>query len=77
MDEVIIGLLAILGGLGVFLLLTTLGGTILWWVWPIIPVVFPGLITSGYLTATITWFQAVGLSWISAILFKSSNIQNK
>ena len=77
-EKIKLGILAVLGGIGIFIALATLGGTILWLVWSsVIPAVLPGLIASGYLTATITWFQAVGLSWISAILFKSSNIQSK
>lgn len=52
-------------------LVAFLGGTIVWWLWPLsIPVVFPGLVTSGALTATLPWKAAVALTWLFTILLK-------
>ena len=55
-----------------------IGGTIVFWLWPhVIPAVFPGLVTGGFVVAKIAWGKAVLLSWLIAILFKSSSANAK
>jgi len=54
-----------------------LGGTIVYWVWPVaIPAAFPGLVASGVLAAKLAWWQAVCLTWIFGIMIKSSQTNN-
>ena len=54
-----------------------LSGTILWFIWPIaIPIVFPGVVASGMVSAIIPWWSAVCLTWIFGILIKSTQTNN-
>ena len=50
-----------------------LGGTIVWLIWPVaIPAAFPGLVASGALAVKLAWWQAVCLTWLFAILIKTT-----
>ena len=63
-------LTAIFAGIAVALLLAVIIATPLWLLWNwLMPVVF-GL-------KVITWWQALGLAWLSGILFKSSSTSTK
>jgi hypothetical protein len=74
---------ALLIGLGVMVLVALLalvGGTVVYWIWPIaIPAAFPGLVASGALAGKLGWWPAVGLTWIFGTLIKSTqtNTNNK
>lgn len=63
--------------LGVILIagiVALLGGTIVYWIWPVtFPVIFPNAVASGILIAKIPWWSAVCTTWICAILIKSSS----
>ena len=50
-----------------------LSGTILFLIWPVaIPAAFPGLVASGVLTARLSWWGSVCLSWVAGLLIKST-----
>jgi len=73
MTKFIGGLIILLGSLVTIGLFAVLGGTIVYWIWPVVvPVVFPGLVTSGVIAAKLTWGVAVCLTWLTAILIKSN-----
>jgi hypothetical protein len=58
-------------GIIVTFILSLFLGTIIWLIWPIaIPSTFPGLITSGIITAKLSWWQSICLTWIFNILIK-------
>lgn len=53
-------------------------GFFVWLLWPIaIPAAFPALIKSGAIAAKLTLWQSICLSWIFAILIKSSQTNKK
>ena len=67
-------------GLGmavVAILLVTLaafiGGTIVWLIWPVvIPTVFPAAVASGAVAGKLGWWASVCLTWLCAILLKTT-----
>ena len=66
-----------IGAILVIALLSVVGGTIIYWIWPIaVPVAFPGLVTSGVIAAELSWWAAVCLTWIFGILIRSTNTNN-
>ena len=71
----------IIGALGAAVLLAfiaTLGGTILWLIWPVaIPAAFPGFVEKSFLAAQMTWWQSVCLVWLFGILIKSGKPTTK
>lgn len=72
-------------GLGmavVAILLLTLaafiGGTIVWLIWPVvIPAVFPGAVAAGAVSAELSWWTSVCLTWLCSLLIKSSTTTTK
>lgn len=71
------GLFIGLGGLVIIGLLALAGGTIVYWIWPVvIPTVFPGLVESGTIAPEISWWVAVCLTWLFNTLLKSSQTNN-
>lgn len=71
-----------LGGLFLITVLimfiAVISGTLVWCIWPVaIPAAFPGLVASGTLAASLTWWQSVCLSWLAGCLIKSSLHSNK
>ena len=61
--------------LGAFLIFlgATLSGTILWCIYPHIFDLFPNASNAGILAPTMGWWNAVCVTWIAGILWKSSN----
>jgi len=59
-------------GVAVFIAFIALvGGTILYWIWPIaIPATFPGAVASGIIAGKLSWWCSVTLVWIFSILIK-------
>lgn len=48
-----------------------ISGTLIWLIWDsTIPYIFPTLASANYITSHISWWQAVGLSWICGVLIK-------
>jgi len=67
------GLLIGLGGIALVAILAVLGGTIVYWIWPLcVPAAFPGLVESGVIAPVLTWKVAVFLTWLFGILIKST-----
>jgi hypothetical protein len=61
------------GLVGLAFVLSVLGGTFVWLIWPVsIPMAFPGLVTTGVIAAKLTWWQSVCITWLFGILIKSS-----
>ncbi len=56
---------AVVGGLLLGLVIATLTGTIVWFLWD-------GTMVEVFKAPSLTWWQAVKLSWICALLFKAS-----
>ena len=73
MDKLILGLIA---GIGLALIvgfISVFPGTIVWLIWPVaVPTAFPGLVASGMLSAKLSWWGSVCLSWLCGLLIKSS-----
>ena len=77
MGKLIIGLLAVLGIMATVAFFALIGGTILFWIWPVaIPAAVPGLVASGAIAGKITWWASVCLVWLMGILVKSTNTNN-
>ena len=56
-------------------LLAVVGGTIVFWIWPVAtePFIAQGVT---WLPAVLSWWQAVTLTWLFGILIKSSQTNN-
>jgi hypothetical protein len=65
METVIKVLIVALGALALLLVVATISGTIVWLLWPVVVEVFHA--------PALTWWQAIKITWICAILFKSSS----
>ena len=80
MEKFIEGLIIGLGAIVILALLALFGGTIVFWIWPVvIPAAFPGLVASGVIAGKLAWWQSVCLTWLFGILIKSvqTNTNNK
>lgn len=65
-------LLGFLGVLVTMMVACLLQGWLIWLIWPaIIPVIFPGLVTSGVIIGKITLWQSIILIWLCHTLFGS------
>lgn len=70
---VVSALLALIVSIGSLLLGAAITGIIVMFLWNwLIPVLFVGAVTSGTVIGTITWVQGWAISWMCALLFKSS-----
>ncbi len=77
MNDLIAVVVSFLGVMGLVFFCAVLSGTIVWLIWgSVIPYLFPALVVAGYIAPDITWFQAVGLTWLCGILLKSTNTNN-
>ena len=73
METVIKGLALGIGAIVIVALLSVVGGTIVFWIWPhCIPQAFPGLVENGVIAGELTWKTAVFLTWVFGILIKAS-----
>ena len=73
----IVGLIMGLGGLATIAFFAVIGGTFVYWLWPVaVPAAFPGLVESGVLTGQLMWWPAVCLTWLCGLLIKSSQTVN-
>lgn len=62
--------LAVVGFIALVAIASVLSGTILWLVWPVAMV-------EVFKLPALTWWQAVTLTWVCAILIKSSPSSSK
>lgn len=77
MEKFLIGLLGGLAVMAAVAFIALIGGTIVFWIWPVaIPAVFPGLVTAGTIAGKLTWWQAVCFTWLCGILIKSTQTNN-
>jgi hypothetical protein len=54
--------------------IAVLGGTILWLIWEdSLTAMFPKAVESGVLAEKLGWWQSVKITWIFALLIKSTN----
>lgn len=68
----------IVAGLMLIFIASIIGGTFLWLVWEdSVTAMFPNSVENGILAATLTWWQAVKISWVFNILLGSTKIDNK
>lgn len=59
-------------------LVAVIGGTIIYFLWPIaVPAALPGLVAAGTIASKLTWGQAIALSWLAACLFPHKVIKSK
>ena len=80
MEKFLAGLIIGIGAVALVALLSVIGGTFVFWIWPVaIPAAFPGLVASGAIAGKLAWWPAVCLTWIFGILIKSTqtNSNNK
>lgn len=67
------GLGIVIVGFLIIAAVSVLAGTILWLVWEdSVAAMFPKAVENGVLAATITWWQAVKISWVFNILIKTT-----
>ena len=69
MATILIVIGAVVAILGTVVLLSFLGGTILYWVWPVT------MVNVFHLPA-LTWWQSVCLVWVFGLLIKSTQTNN-
>lgn len=72
MGKVIIGMTGATIALVMIAFIATLGGTMVWLVWPTAVMAFPTAVTNGYLAAEISWSTSICLSFLCGLLIKSS-----
>ena len=71
------GLATLVVGLLLVCAMAVFGGTILCLIWEdSMTAMFPKAVETGVLAATLTWWQSVKISWIFALLIKSSLTNN-
>jgi hypothetical protein len=71
------GLIMGLSGIAMLGAFSLVGGTIVYWLWPVaIPAALPGLVENGVLAASLPWWPAVCLTWLCGLLIKSSQTNN-
>lgn len=74
MDNFVAAVVGILLLMGTLFIGAFLGGTILFFIWPVaIPAMFPGLVASGVIATKLAWWQAVCGVWLFSILIKSTS----
>lgn len=78
MSNFIAGLITAIGtavvALAILFIVAVFAGTLIWLIWPhVIPFVFAGLVAKGFMIGEIAWWDAVLLSWLFGILFKSGS----
>lgn len=76
MEKLFEGLLIALVAVVIIGIIALFGGTIVYFIWPVAIQAFPGLTNAGFLTANLTWGQAVCLTWLFGILIKSTQTNN-
>lgn len=77
MEKFIAGLLISIGAIATVALFSVIGGTIVFWIWPVaIPGAFPGLVASGVIAGKLGWWTAVCLTWLAGILWKATQTNN-
>ena len=77
MEKFLMGLLIALGAMVLVAFIALIGGTILYWIWPVaIPAVFPGLVAAGTIAGKLVWWQAVCFTWLCTILIKTAQTNN-
>ena len=72
MEKLILGLGAALLAVMMLFFGSVIGGTILWAIYEHIFAMFPNAVEQGVLSPTLEWWDAVCVTWIFAILIKSS-----
>lgn len=78
MDNIIIGIGAVVVTIALVSFAALISGTLLWLIWPVaIPAAFPALVSSGVLAGKLSWWVSVCLTWIFSLLIKSSTTINK
>lgn len=71
-------ILAFIGVIVVFFLISTLTGTLVWLLWDnTIPNLFGGLVENGYIEKYPDWFDVVKFSWIIGLLFASGRTNSE
>lgn len=65
-------LIAVPGVVAMFALSALFGGIVLWFLWPVAVTAFPSLVASGVLASELSFWQAVAVAWVFAMLFKST-----
>ena len=76
--EFISKVVAVIGALALVFIVSLIGGTFVWLIWPVaIPAAFPGLVSSGVLVAKLGWWASVCLTWLFSTLIKGSTTVNK
>lgn len=77
MEKFFEGILLALGVMVLVAIIAVLGGTIIYWIWPVtFPVIFPLAVEKGIIPVELPWWTAVCLTWTCGILIKSSQTNN-
>jgi uncharacterized membrane protein len=77
MEKFFEGLVIALGVMVVVAIVAVLGGTLVFWIWPVaIPAVFPGLVATGTIAGKISWWTAVCFTWLCGLLIKNTQTHN-
>ena len=63
---------------GVVVMGAGIGGVFVWFFWPYaMPAAFPGLVEAGYIAESLTFWESLALSFLSATLFKATSSGGK
>jgi hypothetical protein len=74
MNKIAEGIGYIIVGFIIVCAIAVLGGTILWLIWEdSLTAMFPKAVESGVLAEKLGWWQSVKITWIFALLIKSTN----
>ena len=76
MDDFLAIVLVVLGAIGLAFFASLIGGTFVWLIWPVVAKAFPALVSGGYLSSSLSWWDSVCLTWLFGLLIKSTNTNN-
>lgn len=76
MQKLIAGLITAIGAAALVAFVSTLGGTIVWMIWPTAVYAFPRLVAEGWLEPKLSWWTCVCLAWTTGILVKATYTNN-
>ena len=76
MEAIFKGLAVGIGAIVLVALLSVVGGTIVYWIWPTAMEALPGLVENGTLPPELRWWAAVCVTWLFGILIKATQTNN-
>jgi len=73
MEKILEVLLIGIGVMASVAILAVVGGTLVFWIWPVaVPAAFPGLVATSVIASKLSWWESVCLTWLFGVLIKST-----